>query len=186
MTNIAGRITKKIKIGSVEIGAGNPIAVQSMTNRKTEDIEATVEQIKELENAGCEIVRIAIPNKDAVAAIGPIKDRIAIPLVADIHFRWEYAVAAIEAGADKIRINPGNIGDSENVARIVDKAKEYDVAVRIGVNSGSLHPKYEDEEDAATALVKSCMEYVGFFENMGFYNLVLSVKSSSVVNSIKA
>lgn len=186
MASDMAKTTKKVRVGSVEIGGGNPVIVQSMTNRKTEDVESTVEQIKQLEEVGCEVIRVAIPGKDAIEALPLIKERISIPLIADIHFRWEFAVAAIEAGADKIRINPGNIGDSEKVAKIVEKAKERDVAIRIGVNSGSLHPKYEHEEDAATALVKSCMEYVGFCEDLGFYNLILSVKSSSVVNSIKA
>ncbi|MDI6716748.1 MAG: flavodoxin-dependent (E)-4-hydroxy-3-methylbut-2-enyl-diphosphate synthase [Actinomycetota bacterium] len=178
--------TRKVRIGDVEIGGGNPVAVQSMTNSKTENIKETVAQIKELEEVGCEIVRVAVPNRKAIAAIPKIKKNIKIPLIADIHFHWEYAVEAIEAGADKIRINPGNIGKLDLVAKVIEKAKEKDIAVRIGVNSGSLHPKYSKEKDIAKALVKSCIEYVNFCEKLKFKNLVLSVKSSSVIDSINA
>ncbi|MCL6472118.1 MAG: flavodoxin-dependent (E)-4-hydroxy-3-methylbut-2-enyl-diphosphate synthase [Firmicutes bacterium] len=181
-----GSNTRKVKIGDVIIGGGNPVAVQSMTNSKTEDIGATVEQIRALEEAGCELIRVAVPTSEAIAALSKIKKEIKIPLIADIHFHWEYAIGAIEAGVEKIRINPGNIGGEEYVAKIVMKAKENGTAIRIGVNSGSLHPKYSKEEDVATALVKSCLEYVKFCENLDFNRIVLSVKSSSVVNSIKA
>lgn len=180
------RITRQVKIGDLVIGDGNPVAVQSMTNTKTEDVEATVEQIKNLEAVGCELVRVAVPSKEAIDALPKIEEMIDIPLIADIHFHWEYAIGAMDAGVDKIRINPGNIGKLEYVEKIIEKAKEKDVAIRIGVNSGSLHPKYKKEEDAAVALVKSCIEYVDFFEERDFHKIVLSVKSSSVVDSIKA
>ncbi len=178
--------TRRIEIGDVVIGGGNPVAVQSMANKKTDDIKATVEQIRNLEEAGCELVRVAVPGREAVEALPKIKKEISIPLIADIHFHWEYAVGAIEAGVDKIRINPGNIGIENLVAKIIEKAKDFGTAIRIGVNSGSLHPKYSKEEDAPAALVKSCLEYVRFCEAMDFHNVVLSVKSSSVVDSIKA
>jgi (E)-4-hydroxy-3-methylbut-2-enyl-diphosphate synthase len=131
-------------------------------------------------------VRVAAPSQKAIEAISAIKKEISIPLIADIHFHWEYAVEALEAGADKVRINPGNIGKLDYVGTIIEKAKEKGAAIRIGVNSGSLHPKYKKEKDAAAALVKSCVEYVRFCEEMDFHNIVLSVKSSSVVNSMKA
>lgn len=178
--------TREVKIGGIAIGGGNPVAVQSMTNTKTENIVETIEQIKELESVGCEIIRIAIPSREAIDAIPKIKKEIDIPLIADIHFHWEYAVGAIESGADKIRINPGNIGGLELFGKIIEKAREKGVAIRVGVNSGSLHPKYSKELDPALALVKSCVEYVRFCEELDFHDLVLSVKSSSVVNSIKA
>ena len=130
--------TKEVQIGNVTIGGGNPIRIQSMTNTKTEDVEATVAQILALEKAGCEIIRCAVPNMDAAKAIGEIKKQIHIPLVADIHFDYKLAIAAIENGADKIRINPGNIGDEQRVRAVVEKAKEYGVPIRDGVNSGSL------------------------------------------------
>ena len=127
--------TKEVQIGNVTIGGGNPIRIQSMTNTKTEDVEATVAQILALEKAGCEIIRCAVPNMDAAKAIGEIKKQIHIPLVADIHFDYKLAIAAIENGADKIRINPGNIGDEQRVRAVVEKAKEYGVPIRVGVNS---------------------------------------------------
>ena len=128
--------TKEVQIGNVTIGGGNPTRIQSMTNTKTEDVEATVAQILALEKAGCEIIRCAVPNMDAAKAIGEIKKQIHIPLVADIHFDYKLAIAAIENGADKIRINPGNIGDEQRVRAVVEKAKEYGVPIRVGVNSG--------------------------------------------------
>ena len=130
--------TKEIAIGSVKIGGDNPVAIQSMTNTKTEDIEATTAQILKLEAAGCEIIRCAVPNMEAAEALREIKRRIHIPLVADIHFDYRLAIAAIENGADKIRINPGNIGSEEKVRAVVDKAKEYNVPISVGVKSGSL------------------------------------------------
>lgn len=178
--------TRKVNIGGLVIGGGNPVAVQSMTNTKTEDISTTIAQIKELEDVGCELVRVAVPTREAIEALPKIKREMGVPLIADIHFHWEYAIGAMDAGVDKIRINPGNIGGLEKFAKVVEKAKEKDVAIRIGVNAGSLHPKYCKEDDPAVALVKSCLEYVTFCEELDFHKLVLSVKSSSVVESIKA
>ena len=130
--------TKEIQIGNVTIGGGNKVAIQSMTNTKTEDVEATVAQILALEKAGCEIIRSTVPTLEAAKALGKIKKQIHIPIVADIHFDYKMAIAAIENGADKIRINPGNIGDISRVKAVVDKAKEYNIPIRVGVNSGSL------------------------------------------------
>lgn len=130
--------TKVINIGGRKIGGGNPVAIQSMTNTKTEDVEATVAQILALEKAGCEIIRCAVPTMEAAQALKEIKKQIHIPLVADIHFDYRLAIAAIENGADKIRINPGNIGSEDRVRAVVEKAKEYEIPIRVGVNSGSL------------------------------------------------
>ena len=130
--------TKVIRIGNRAIGGGNPILIQSMTNTKTEDVDATVEQIRGLENAGCDIIRCAVPNMEAAEALGQIKERISIPLVADIHFDYRLAIAAMENGADKIRINPGNIGSDERLRAVVDIARDRNIPIRVGVNSGSL------------------------------------------------
>ena len=130
--------TKKVRIGNVWVGGGSPVAIQSMTNTKTEDVESTVAQILKLEAAGCEIIRCAVPTMEAAEVLKEIKKQIHIPLVADIHFDYRLAIAAIENGADKIRINPGNIGDKDRVKAVVDKAKEYGIPIRVGVNSGSL------------------------------------------------
>ena len=180
--------TKEIQIGTVKIGAGNPIAIQSMTNTKTEDVEATVAQILALENAGCEIVRCAVPTMEAAEAIGEIKERIHIPLVADIHFDYRLAIAAIEHGADKIRINPGNIGDSERVRAVVEKAKEKNIPIRVGVNSGSLEKNLVEKYHGVTAegLVESALDKVKMIEDMGYDNLVVSIKSSDVLMCIEA
>lgn len=143
--------TKEVRIGDVVIGGDYPIAIQSMTNTRTEDVEATVEQILRLEAAGCEIVRCTVPTQEAAEALKEIKKRIHIPLVADIHFDYKMAIAAIENGADKIRINPGNIGSEERVKAVVDKAKEYNVPIRIGVNSGSLEKNLVEKYGGVTA-----------------------------------
>ena len=180
--------TKEIQIGTVKIGAGNPIAIQSMTNTKTEDVEATVAQILALQNAGCEIVRCAVPTMEAAEAIGKIKEKIHIPLVADIHFDYRLAIAAIEHGADKIRINPGNIGDSERVRAVVEKAKEKNIPIRVGVNSGSLEKNLVEKYHGVTAegLVESALDKVKMIEDMGYDNLVVSIKSSDVLMCIEA
>lgn len=157
-----------------------------MTNTETKNVDATVAQIKELETAGCEIVRVGLPDRDAVEAIESIKERIAIPLVADVHFHSAFAVEALERGADKVRINPGNIGSDAEYIKVLEAAGIKGAAVRVGVNSGSLHRKFANEKDQATALVNSCIEYVEMAEKVGFKNLVLSVKSSSVMTAIKA
>lgn len=180
--------TKVIQIGTVKIGGGNPVAIQSMTNTKTEDVEATVQQILALEVAGCQIIRCAVPTMEAAEAIREIKKRIHIPLVADIHFDYRLAIAAIENGADKIRINPGNIGDRSRVQVVVDKAKEYNIPIRVGVNSGSLEKPLLEKYGGVTAegIVESAMDKVRLIEEMGYDNLVVSIKSSDVLMCVKA
>lgn len=180
--------TKKIRIGDITIGGGSPIAIQSMTNTRTEDVEATAAQILALEKAGCEIIRCAVPTMEAAEALAEIKKKIHIPLVADIHFDHRLAIAAIENGADKIRINPGNIGDAGRVQAVVDKAKEYKVAIRVGVNSGSLEKALVEKYGGVTAegLVKSAMDKVHLIEEMGYDNLVVSIKSSDVMMCVEA
>lgn len=180
--------TKVVQIGGCLIGGGNPIAIQSMTNTKTEDVRATVSQILELEEAGCDIVRCAVPTMEAAAALAGIKEQIHIPLVADIHFDYRLAVAAIENGADKIRINPGNIGSKDRVQAVVDAAKERDIPIRVGVNSGSLEKELIEKYGRVTAegLVESALAQVNLIENMGYGNLVISIKSSDVLMCIRA
>lgn len=177
--------TKVIKIGDRVIGGGNPILIQSMTNTKTEDVEATVAQIHALEKAGCEIVRSTVPTLEAAKALGEIRKRIHIPIVADIHFDYRMAIAAMENGADKIRINPGNIGSAEKVQAVVDKAKEFGVPIRVGVNSGSLEKNLIEKYGKVTAegLVESALDKVKMIEDMGYDNLVVSIKSSDVLMS---
>lgn len=180
--------TKKIKIGDRWIGGGNPIAIQSMTNTKTEDVDATVEQILKLEAAGCEIIRCAAPTMEAAKALGEIKKRIHIPLVADIHFDYRLAIAAIENGADKIRINPGNIGGEDRLRAVVEKAKEYGVPIRVGVNSGSLEKDLVEKYGGVTAegIVESALDKVRMIEEMGYDNIVVSIKSSDVLMCVEA
>ena len=180
--------TKEISIGSVKIGGGNPVAIQSMTNTKTEDVESTVAQILKLEAAGCDIIRCAVPTFEAAEAVKEIKKRIHIPLVADIHFDHRLAVSAIENGADKIRINPGNIGSKEKVKEVVDKAKEYGVPIRVGVNSGSLEKHLIEKYGGVTAegIVESALDKVRMIEKMEYDNLVVSIKSSDVMMCVKA
>ena len=180
--------TKEVKIGSVTIGGAHPVAIQSMTNTKTEDVAATVEQILRLEAAGCEIVRCTVPTMEAAKALKEIKKQIHIPLVADIHFDYKMAIAAIENGADKIRINPGNIGSEERVRAVVEKAKEYGVPIRIGVNSGSLEKPLLEKYGGVTAegIVESALDKVHMIESMGYDNLVVSIKSSDVLMCVKA
>ena len=180
--------TKTVQIGSVAIGGGNPVAIQSMCNTKTEDWESTVNQILHLERAGCEIVRVAVPTMEAAKALREIKSRIHIPLVADIHFDYRLAIASIENGADKIRINPGNIGNAERVQAVVDRAKERNIPIRVGVNSGSLEKELLAKYGGVTAegLVESAMQKVEMIEDMGYDNLVISIKSSDVLMCVKA
>ena len=188
VTTMTREDTKVIQIGTVKIGGGNPVAIQSMTNTKTEDVEATVQQILVLEAAGCQIIRCAVPTMEAAEAIREIKKRIHIPLVADIHFDYRLAIAAIENGADKIRINPGNIGDRSRVQAVVDKAKEYNIPIRVGVNSGSLEKPLLEKYGGVTAegIVESAMDKVRLIEEMGYDNLVVSIKSSDVLMCVKA
>ncbi len=182
------RRSKEIKIGDVTIGGDYPIAIQSMTNTKTQDVDATVEQIHRLERAGCDIVRCTVPDMEAAGAIAKIKRRIGIPLVADIHFDYRLAVAAIENGADKIRINPGNIGPEENLRAVVDAAREHNIPIRVGVNSGSLEKNLLDRYGGVTAeaLMKSALDNVRLIEEMGYDNLVISIKSSDVMMCVEA
>lgn len=180
--------TKVIKIGNRVIGGGNPILIQSMTNTKTEDVEATVAQILALEAAGCEIIRCAVPTMEAAKALAEIKKRIHIPLVADIHFDYKLALAAMENGADKIRINPGNIGSIDRIKAVVDMAKEKQIPIRVGVNSGSLEKNLVEKYGGVTAegIVESALDKVRIIEELGYDNLVISIKSSDVMMCAKA
>lgn len=180
--------TKTVKIGNRLIGGGNPVLIQSMCNTKTEDVMATVAQILRLEQAGCEIIRVAVPTMEAAAALKEIKEQIHIPLVADIHFDYRLAVAAIENGADKIRINPGNIGSRERIKAVVDKAAERGIPIRVGVNSGSLEKEILAKYGGVTAegLVESALDKVAVIEDLGYRNLVISIKSSDVMMCVKA
>ena len=180
--------TREVKIGNVVIGGKHPITIQSMTNTKTEDVEATVEKILKLEDAGCEIIRCAVPTMEAAKALKEIKERIHIPLVADIHFDYRLAIAAIENGADKIRINPGNIGGEDRLRAVVEKAKEYNVPIRVGVNSGSLEKELVEKYNGVTAegIVESALDKVHMIEKMGYENIVVSIKSSDVLMCVKA
>ena len=180
--------TKEINIGGVRIGHGNPIAIQSMTNTKTADVNATVAQIHALEKAGCEIIRCTVPDEDSAKAIKEIKKQISIPLVADIHFDYRMALMAMENGADKIRINPGNIGSSDRVKAVVDCAKERNIPIRVGVNSGSLEKNLVEKYGGVTAegICESALDKVKLIEDMGYDNLVISIKSSDVMMCVKA
>ncbi len=180
--------TKVIKIGDRVIGGGNPILIQSMTNTKTEDVEATVAQIHRLEEAGCEIIRCTVPTMEAALGLKEIKKQIHIPLVADIHFDYKMAIAAMENGADKIRINPGNIGSIDRIKAVVDCAKERNIPIRIGVNSGSLEKELVEKYHGVTAegIVESALDKVKIVEDLGYDNLVVSIKSSDVMMCAKA
>ena len=180
--------TKVVKIGDRVIGGGNPILIQSMTNTRTEDVKATVEQIHRLTEAGCEIIRCTVPNKEAAEAIKEIKKQISIPLVADVHFDYKMAIAAMENGADKIRINPGNIGSLDRIKAVVDTAKERNIPIRVGVNSGSLEKELVEKYHGVTAegIVESALDKVKIIEDLGYDNLVISIKSSDVMMCAKA
>ena len=180
--------TKVISIGDKVIGGGNPILIQSMTNTRTEDVKATVEQIRRLENAGCEIIRSTVPSMEAAEALGKIKKQISIPIVADIHFDYRLAIAAMQNGADKIRINPGNIGGIENVKAVVNAAKERNIPIRVGVNSGSLEKPLVEKYGGVTAegIVESALEKVKMIEALDYDNMVVSIKSSDVMMCIRA
>ena len=180
--------TREVKIGNRIIGGNHPIAIQSMTNTKTEDVAATVAQIHQLTKAGCEIIRCAVPTMEAAKALGEIKKQITIPLVADIHFDYRLAIAAMENGADKIRINPGNIGSADRVKAVVDEAKSRNIPIRVGVNSGSLEKDLVEKYHGVTAegIVESALDKVKMIEDMGYDNLVISIKSSDVMMCVKA
>lgn len=196
-------VTRIVRIGTVTIGGGCPVAVQSMTNTKTANVKATIAQIKRLEDAGCEIIRCGVPDADSAKAIKQIKKKIKIPLVADIHYDYRLAIEAIKNGADKVRINPGNIGGAEKVTAIIEAAKERDVAIRVGVNAGSLKPsqnsklKSQNESkgrletrnsklETANAMVDSLLEYIDFFEMHDFSDIVVSLKASDVMTTVEA
>ena len=181
-------VTREVHIGNKVIGGDNPILIQSMTNTKTENVEATVAQIKALEKAGCDIIRCAVPTMEAAEALKKIKAEINIPIVADIHFDYRLAIAAIENGADKIRINPGNIGSTDRIKAVVDAAKEKNIPIRVGVNSGSLEKELVAKYNGVTAegLVESALDKVKIIEDLGYDNLVISIKSSDVMMCVKA
>ncbi|MBQ6875115.1 MAG: flavodoxin-dependent (E)-4-hydroxy-3-methylbut-2-enyl-diphosphate synthase [Lachnospiraceae bacterium] len=180
--------TKEVRIGNVVIGGNNPIAIQSMTNTKTEDTAGTIAQILRLEEAGCEIIRCTVPTEEAAISLGKIKQAVHIPVVADIHFNYKMAIAAMENGADKIRINPGNIGSIDRVKAVVDVAKERNIPIRVGVNSGSLEKEIVARDGGVTAagLVESALNQVKIIEDLGYDNLVISIKSSDVMMCAKA
>ncbi len=180
--------TRVAKIGDRAIGGGNPVLIQSMTNTKTENVEATVAQIKALTVAGCDIIRCAVPTMEAAKALSEIKKQISIPLVADIHFDYRLAIAAMENGADKIRINPGNIGAVERIKAVVDVAKERNIPIRVGVNSGSLEKNIIEKYGHVTAegIVESALDKVKLIEDLGYDNLVISIKSSDVLMCVEA
>lgn len=180
--------TKEIRIGNQIIGGNHPILIQSMTNTKTEDVKATVEQILRLEDVGCEIIRCAVPTMEAALAIKEIKKQIHIPLVADIHFDYRLAIEAMKNGVDKIRINPGNIGDITKVKAVVDTAKDREIPIRVGVNSGSLEKHILEKYGSVTpeGIVESALDKVKMIEDLGYDNLVISIKSSDILMSVKA
>ena len=180
--------TKVVHIGDKVIGGGNPILIQSMTNTKTEDVKATVNQILQLEKAGCDIIRSTANNEEAAKAFSAIKEQIHIPIVADIHFDYRLAILAMEHGADKIRINPGNIGGKERIKAVVDAAKRYHVPIRVGVNSGSLEKELVAKYNGVTAegIVESALDKVRMLEEFDFDNMVISIKSSDVLMCVKA
>lgn len=180
--------TRTVKIGDRVIGGGNPVLIQSMTNTPTEDVKATVAQIQALERAGCEIIRCAVPTKEAALALKDIRSQISIPLVADIHFDYRLAIAAMENGADKIRINPGNIGSCDRIKAVVDVARERQIPIRVGVNSGSLEKELVEKYHGVTAegIVESALDKVKIIEDLGYDNLVISIKSSDVLMCARA
>jgi len=182
------RKARQIAIGNVMIGGNHSIKIQSMCNTKTQDVEATVAQIKRLQDCGCEIIRCAVPNEEAAYAFKEIKKQIQIPLVADIHFDYRLAILAMENGADKIRINPGNIGSIDKIRAVVDVAKERNIPIRVGVNSGSLEKELVEKYHGVTAegIVESALDKISIIENMGYDNLVVSIKTSDVLMCVKA
>jgi (E)-4-hydroxy-3-methylbut-2-enyl-diphosphate synthase len=183
-----GKNTRKIFIGNTPVGGGSPITIQSMTNTKTSDVKATVGQILELEREGCDIIRVAVPDKRAASCLADIKKGISIPLVADIHFDYRLAIAAIDAGADALRINPGNIGSTDRLARVVRAAAARGIPIRIGINGGSLEEDILEKYKApcAEALVESALRNIRLIEGMNYYNMKLSLKASDVLTTIEA
>lgn len=188
MNLIERKKTKQVQVGDVLIGNLSPITIQSMTNTKTEDVRGTVQQILKLEQAGCQIIRCAVPTMEAANSLKKIKGQIHIPIVADIHFDYKLAIAAIEAGADKIRINPGNIGSKDRVASVVKAAKERNIPIRVGVNSGSLEREIVEKYQGVTpeGMVESALKQVALIEEQGYSNLVISIKTSDVLTCVRA
>ncbi|MBN1277932.1 MAG: flavodoxin-dependent (E)-4-hydroxy-3-methylbut-2-enyl-diphosphate synthase [Deltaproteobacteria bacterium] len=182
------KMTRRIRVGNVAIGGGAPVAVQSMTNTDTRDVASTLNQIERLAHAGCEIVRIAVPDKEAAAALRMIKSKAGIPVIADIHFDHRLALDALDAGADALRINPGNIGGQRAIERIVNSAVKHKASIRIGVNSGSIHKEtlMKYGHPSPEAMVESAEKYISLFEALGFEEIKISLKSSNVINTIKA
>ncbi len=187
-THVNRRTTRRINVGPVPIGGGAPIAVQSMTNTDTRDVSSTVHQIERLAGAGCEIVRLAVPDKEAITSFEKIKSRTKMPLIADIHFDHRLALSALDAGADGLRINPGNIGDKRAVTQVVQAATRCGIPIRIGVNAGSLHKEILQKygHPSPEAMVESALIHVKFMEDLGFDQIKISLKSSHVMNTIKA
>lgn len=181
------RVSKKIRIGNVEIGGNSPISIQSMCTTDTRDVHATIEQIHKLTDAGCELVRVAVLNKEAAESIGEIKKHIKIPLIADIHFDYRLALEAINQDIDALRLNPGNIGNKENIEKVVKAAKEREIPIRIGINAGSLEKNLSDNHDKIHKnLVKSALKHVNILENLDFDLIKISLKASDVPTMIKA
>src|SRR6056297_3207232 len=180
------RHTRLIHVGDVPVGGGSPVSVQSMTNTDTADVDATVAQIKDIQAAGGEIVRVAVPDTEAVSALAAIKDQIEIPLIADIHFNWRRAVAAAEAGVDGLRINPGNIGGRENTLKVIEAAGEHGISIRIGVNAGSVEKDLAEKHGGATpaAMAESAFRYIAVFEEAGFHDIKISMKASDVARTV--
>lgn len=185
---ITRKITRQIKVGKVAVGGGAPLSIQSMTNTPTVDCDATLAQIERLAAAGCDIVRLAVPDSQSVKALKQIRQQTTVPLVADIHFNYRLAIGAIEAGADKIRINPGNIGAEEHVRAVIDAAKQAAIPVRIGVNAGSLEKNILNKHKGPTseALVESAVEYIRLMERFSFENIVFSIKANDVLTTVDA
>lgn len=192
MFEIKRRKTKIIKIGNVLIGGNNPVAIQSMAKTKTSDVEKTIKQIKELESAGCQIMRVAVKDRDDAKAIAKIKPNIDIPLVADIHFDWKLALEAIDSGVDKIRLNPGNIYKKDQVKEVSRAAKLARIPIRVGLNSGSLRRsanvlwRTQSHKSPADKMVRSAVDYIKILEGCGFYNIVVSLKASNIFDTIEA
>ncbi|HET9870724.1 MAG TPA: flavodoxin/ferredoxin-dependent (E)-4-hydroxy-3-methylbut-2-enyl-diphosphate synthase, partial [bacterium] len=185
---IQRRKTRPVMVGKVQVGGGAPVSIQSMTNTHTYDVQETIDQIKRLEDAGCEIIRVTVESPKSLKVLGQIKAKMNVPLVADIHFAYTIALGAIDEGADKIRINPGNIGGMDRLAQVVEKCKKYNVAMRVGVNSGSLEKDLLEKHGHPTpeAIVESAMRHIKFIESFDYHNMIISVKSSHVPTMIRS
>ena len=180
------RNTRPVKVGNIIIGGNAPISVQSMTKTDTRDIDATVRQINSLEKTGCEIIRVAVPDIKAAKCLEEIKKQINIPLVADIHFDHKLALEAIKQGVDKLRLNPGNISSKKHLSMIISAAAEKDIAIRIGVNAGSINKKTENRRQKTELMVEECIRYLRIFEKRKFYNIIIALKSSDVLSTVEA